>query len=172
MQPDQTTWEQANQRYLMASLAGVRACVERHLADRSRSVDAEPEPIPSPSIAEFDSLDAPPALERLVRSFGLSDFEQVPRSALRRPRTRRTFAPLLSSTNHAAGTSSPTFGLAMSLLPGPHWSALTPGAPLRHWRLIEVSEQPGVFLRRTCGSTNAFCITSPESNISTSALRA
>ena len=32
----------------------------------------------------------------------------------------------------------PTFSLALSLFPEAHWSALTPAAPLRWWRLIEV----------------------------------
>src|SRR5205823_3091606 len=32
----------------------------------------------------------------------------------------------------------PTFGLALAALPEAHWSALTPAAPLRRWRLIDV----------------------------------
>src|SRR5205814_9925919 len=31
----------------------------------------------------------------------------------------------------------PTFSLALAALPGPHWSALLPVAPLRRWRLVE-----------------------------------
>src|SRR6185436_308566 len=33
----------------------------------------------------------------------------------------------------------PTFGLALAALPEPHWSALSPAAPLRRWRLIEMN---------------------------------
>jgi hypothetical protein len=36
----------------------------------------------------------------------------------------------------------PTFALALALLPHPHWSALTPGAPLRTWRLVETGSGP------------------------------
>ena len=36
----------------------------------------------------------------------------------------------------------PTFALALALLPEPHWSALTPGAPLRAWRLVEAGHAP------------------------------
>ncbi|HEU4561283.1 MAG TPA: ATP-binding protein, partial [Longimicrobium sp.] len=32
----------------------------------------------------------------------------------------------------------PTFALALAALPGAHWSALAPGAPLRYWRLVEL----------------------------------
>jgi ATP-dependent 26S proteasome regulatory subunit len=31
-----------------------------------------------------------------------------------------------------------TFSLAMAVLGEPHWSALTPTAPLRHWRIVEL----------------------------------
>src|SRR5207247_721767 len=34
----------------------------------------------------------------------------------------------------------PTFGLALSLLEDPHWSAITPAGPLRSHRLLEVGE--------------------------------
>src|SRR5439155_26485241 len=32
----------------------------------------------------------------------------------------------------------PTFSMALAALPEAHWSALTPAAPLRRWRLVEV----------------------------------
>ncbi|TDC06407.1 ATP-binding protein, partial [Streptomyces sp. 8K308] len=34
-----------------------------------------------------------------------------------------------------------TFSLALAALPEPHWSALTPVAPLRRWRLIELDDE-------------------------------
>jgi hypothetical protein len=40
-----------------------------------------------------------------------------------------------------------TFALALGTLPEPHWSALSPARPLRHWRLIE--PDPGAVLTRT-----------------------
>jgi len=43
-----------------------------------------------------------------------------------------------SSVPHA------TFGLALARLPEPHWSALSPGRPLRHWRLVEPEPGPVV----------------------------
>jgi vesicle-fusing ATPase len=35
------------------------------------------------------------------------------------------------------GDSRPTFALAMTLLADPHWDAVSPGRPLRRWRLLE-----------------------------------
>jgi AAA+ superfamily predicted ATPase len=37
-----------------------------------------------------------------------------------------------------------TFGLALAALDEPHWSALAPVGPLRHWRLLELDESAGV----------------------------
>ena len=34
-----------------------------------------------------------------------------------------------------------TFGLALSKLDSPHWSAVAPIGPLRHWRLIEARDE-------------------------------
>ena len=36
----------------------------------------------------------------------------------------------------------PTFGLALAVLADAHWSALSPEAPLRRWRLIDVAAGP------------------------------
>ncbi len=36
------------------------------------------------------------------------------------------------------GARRPTLALALTVLEDPHWSAITPGAPLRYWRLIEL----------------------------------
>ena len=36
------------------------------------------------------------------------------------------------------GARRPTLALALTVLEEPHWSAITPGAPLRYWRLIEL----------------------------------
>ncbi|HLY97274.1 MAG TPA: ATP-binding protein, partial [Sideroxyarcus sp.] len=49
-----------------------------------------------------------------------------------------TFAPLCASAQGNQQRAYPTFSLALAALPDPHWSALTPDAPLRRWRLIEV----------------------------------
>ena len=48
-----------------------------------------------------------------------------------------SFAPLCAKQN-VTGRGVPTFSLALAALPDPHWSAITPAGPLRHWRLIEV----------------------------------
>src|SRR5215210_224520 len=110
------SWPEANQRYLLAALAEVRATLDKAPA---------PEPL--------EEMPAPPALEVLCERFGLSRFE---RSVL-----LLCAGPELDSGFPAR---PPTFSLALAALPGPHWSAVSPSGPLRHWRLIEVGPGPSL----------------------------
>ena len=68
------------------------------------------------------------ALKTLVERFGLTGFE---RDVL-----------LLCVAAEGDPGLAPTFGLALRILDDPDWDALSPGRPLRHWRLIEIN-QPG-----------------------------
>ena len=43
--------------------------------------------------------------------------------------------------------SPPTFGAALSLLPGGHWDAMATSAPLRRWRLVELGTGAGLIGR-------------------------
>src|SRR5262245_42651628 len=103
------SWEQANQRYLMAALAAVRTRLENSLANRGSAPAPDEASIPMPSTSEFEALEAPPALGRLVRSFGLSDFERSLILLCAGPELDAQFAVLLSSAQANAGHSQPTF---------------------------------------------------------------
>jgi hypothetical protein len=43
--------------------------------------------------------------------------------------------------------TAPTFGAALSLLPGGHWDAMATTAPLRRWRLVELGSGAGLIGR-------------------------
>ncbi len=146
MDSGHTLWEQANQRYLMAALDGVRACLQKHIGDGLKSETCNEESLPMSSLSEFESLPAAPALERLVQGFGLSDFERSLILLCAGPELDTQFADLLSSKRGSGVHDQPTFSMAMAVLPGSHWNAITPAGPLRRWRLIEVLQQPGVAL--------------------------
>ena len=47
-------------------------------------------------------------------------------------------APLCARAAGDPARPYPTFGLALTALAEPHWSALAPVAPLRRWRLVEL----------------------------------
>ena len=143
MAPDVTTWVAANQRHLAASVARVRQRVERYLAadpdagawhDRLRAADEE-------LGAAEGAMPAAPALDVLCATFSLSAFERDVLLLAAGPDLDGAFATGFAGWRPPE--SSPTFGLALAALDEPHWSAVTPGAPLRAWRLIELGPGPG-----------------------------
>ncbi len=126
-----TGWFRANQRYLMAALEGVRAALEGRRADDPGAREATLR-----SLREH--MPAPPALETLCATFNLSPFERDVVLLCAGVELDSTFAALCAAAQDDPRRTYPTFGLALAVLPEAHWSALTPTAPLRRWRLIEV----------------------------------
>ena len=106
---------------LSAELARVACHVRAHIEGALPGAGADPAP--------------PPSLDALVGSFGLSGFE---RDLL----LLCTGCELESEVAHlcaqVSGSARASFGLALATLPGAHWSALAPAAPLRRWHLIEL----------------------------------
>lgn len=134
------SWHEANQRYLSAALAVVRAALGRHAA-RIQNERSEPANQEEPELAlqeAADAMPAPPALETLAATFGLTRFERDLLLLCAGMDLDATFASLCADAQGDVRRAYPTFGLALAALPDPHWSALTPAAPLRHWRLVEV----------------------------------
>ena len=81
-------------------------------------------------------------LTDLARRLGLSPFE---RDVLLLAAGVELDAQLAAAVAGAQdGPPSPTFGLALSTLPDPHWDALSPDRPLRRWRLVRLG--PGDIL--------------------------
>jgi hypothetical protein len=132
-------WHEANQRYLAAALAVVREALEAPAADPQDRT-----PAPGDSVAPADALQeaacamsALPALEALCQAFSLSPFERDVLLLCAGIELDSCFAPLCAAAQGDASRTYPTFSLALAVLPGAHWSALTPAAPLRRWRLVE-----------------------------------
>jgi hypothetical protein len=121
-------WVEANQRWLVAQLACLRL--------RLQGADGEPL---AAARAELDvaraALPAPGALDRLAELFALSPFE---RELLLLCAGVEMDARIAAACAETTGRSAASFSLALSVLEQPHWSALTPGRPLRRWRLLEV----------------------------------
>jgi len=136
-------WDAINQRYLMAALAELRAFLESHVDAEGSAGDAPPA-VEKPTPAELERMTSPPALERLVRSFGLSEFEKSLLLLCAGVELDTNFAALVSQLQKTPGQRQPTLSMAMATLPKAHWSAITPAGALRRWRFIEVLAQPGV----------------------------
>ncbi len=131
-------WLAANQRHLTAALASVRAALERHIAKSDESEAAE-QVGSAPAIQLETDMADPPALERLCTIFGLSTFERDLLLLCAGMEFDAAFAPLCAAAQGAPLRAYPTFSLALATLSEPHWSTLTPAAPLRRWKLIEVA---------------------------------
>ncbi len=120
---------ETNQQHLAAALARVRATLEAYVQRQSGSAPPLPHsPTPSP---------LPHSLSTLCAGFKLSPFERDLLLLCAAPELDASFPPLIASASGDASRRHPTFGLALAVLPEAHWSALSPSAPLRRWRLIE-----------------------------------
>jgi len=124
-------WTEANQRHLTEALAEVRALLEAKLSEGVRT--SRPH-----SVAETSALDRPFALEAIVEMFGLSSFERLALVLCAGMELDSAFASLCAQLHGDTARPYPTFSLLLGTMPDAHWSALTPAAPLRRHRLIEV----------------------------------
>jgi hypothetical protein len=124
-----TGWVEGNQLGLSVALAEVRAALLRHAG-----------------LEELEPPTGPPAaaLEAVCETFGLSRFERAVLLLAAGPELDATFAALCATAQGDSQRPYPTFGLALAALPDAHWSSLSPSAPLRRWRLVELSAGAGV----------------------------
>lgn len=142
----QNDWNEANQRYLMAALGVVRETLERHIerSQEAREAERQTACAPQESAARMtlkeaeEALPSPAALETLCAMFDLSAFERGLLLLCAGIELDASFASLCAEAQGDPAHIFPTFSLALAALPEAHWSALTPAAPLRRWRLIEV----------------------------------
>lgn len=142
------SWIEANQRYLKAALAVVRAAVECHIvpvggesaAEAQRIGDAEERRSEAQhALREAAStMPKPSTVETLCSAFGLSPFERDILLLCAGMEFDSAFISLCAAAQGDATKTYPTFSLALAALPQPHWEALVPDAPLRYWRLIDV----------------------------------
>ncbi len=135
-----TNWYEVNQRHLGAALKRVRERLQ--VSDlilngdqaQGEEQDADKTHVP----VDATALSPPAALDTLCQAFALSPFE---RDLLLLCAGVELDAELAASCASAQGEgqhTTPTLSLALRVLPEAHWSALTPAAALRRWRMIEV----------------------------------
>jgi hypothetical protein len=143
-------WSDGNQSYLRGALTRVRRLLEAHAASRAdgggTSKDGHTEAAAARrALAEAAAeLQLPPSLELLAGTFGLSAFERDVLLLCAGVELDAGFASLCAAAHGDPARPYPTFGLALAALPDAHWSALTPQATLRYWRLVEVAAGGGL----------------------------
>jgi hypothetical protein len=137
-----STWFENNQRYLTLTLSRIRGLLENRAGGEST-----PELSDEHQLREIAAgMTSPPAIESLCSLFNLSSFERDILLLCAGIELDSRISPLCASIQ-GESRSSPTFSLALSLFPEAHWSALTPAAPLRWWRMLELG--PGTALTQS-----------------------
>ncbi len=129
MTTDEATypWTEVNQAYLVAEFARLK----RRLQPADGDGTADPErahQAPSP----------PPAIDQLAAVFGLSTFERDLLLLCAGVEMDSDLAARCGTAQGLGQRAAATFGLALSVLEGAHWSALTPVRPLRRFHLVEM----------------------------------
>ncbi len=122
---DAARWAKLNHQYLMAAIAQVGSYLQAD--DGEVSLPDPPQP--------------PAAIDQLCHLFGLSQFERAI-ILLCTAIEVGGLSPALIAAAVSTSSPNPTFGLALSRLPQPHWSALTAESPLRRWHLVELGGAP------------------------------
>ncbi len=125
------SWTDANQAYLVAEFAWLKSLLSAK--DKASA----------PSRKTRPALKPPAAIDRLTELFNLSSFERYILLLCAGVEMDSELARLCS---HAPPGRPPraTFGLAMAVLPEPHWGALGASRPLRHFHMIEVEGLSGL----------------------------
>jgi ATPase family associated with various cellular activities (AAA) len=123
------TWAMQNHEYLVRAFA----VLQSRLRDE-----------PVPPYDGQPSMDAPPAIDTLARIFGLSAFEREIVLLCAGTEMDSALAARCAEIGGRPTRGAVTFGLAMAVLRDPHWSAFTPFAPLRRFRLIELDDERGL----------------------------
>ena len=131
-------WTDANQEFLSAELARLKVLL------RGESTDAAQELVE----ASRARLAEPAAIEWLAECFNLSSFERDLLLLAAGVEMDTELAALCAGATGNGQRPWASFGLALAVLPEPHWSALTPIRPLRQWRMIEAADETALTTAR------------------------
>ncbi|WP_234382564.1 ATP-binding protein [Streptomyces dysideae] len=122
---------------LMAEIRRVLARVDAHAAGETGQ-GAEPGQAGAP-VPTDASVTEP--LDALVACFGLTPFERDLILLTAADELDPTTAARCAAACGDPQRAYPTFSLALAALAEPHWSALTPVAPLRRWLIVELDDE-------------------------------
>jgi hypothetical protein len=131
--------EQVRQR-LLASIARVKERL-RAYQDEQRGAGSMAPYHAAPDEQASDPLSP---ISALATAFGLSSFETELLVLCAAVELDSEAAGLCGSAQGDHGRAYVTFGLALAVLPEPHWSAIVPAGRLRNWQLLTVGEGPSL----------------------------
>jgi AAA+ superfamily predicted ATPase len=133
------SWTLKNQQYLLACMEQTKAFLKGH---PSRSDDKKLEP------GLLWNGEPLPAIEHVCQTFSLSSFERQVLLLCAAEELDSEVSGLCAVAHGNQNASYPTFSIALSALPAPHWSALSPTGPLRLFKLVSLLGLPQVPITR------------------------
>jgi hypothetical protein len=137
-----TTWAQQNQAYLVQEFAALRRRLDP--AGPSTGVEGQSDiPAYSGPADLLSEMERPPAIDELARIFKLTRFERDLLLLCAGVEMESSLAERCGELVGRPKRGFVTFALALVVLPEPHWGALAPTAPLRHYHLIEMESGHG-----------------------------
>lgn len=132
------SWPARCRERLLPLLDGIRGALERYLSPDSSAAPPHDEPadlVPSEQRSAFDVL---------VEAFGLGPFEISVLLLCAGVELDSRIAALCARAHAEPRRRYATFGLALSALPGAHWSATAPTSALRQWNLVQLDPGDGL----------------------------
>ncbi len=142
-------WLVANGEFLAASVAWIRALLRQHGQTGPRVPAAPPSQTEdtlgalAAAVEDLAGRVPPPALVSLAPRVGLSRFERDILLLCAAAELDPSIRGLCADVHGNDAMTYPTFALALTVLPGPAWEALSPDGALRAWRLIEIDHTRG-----------------------------
>ncbi|KUL44577.1 AAA family ATPase [Streptomyces sp. NRRL F-4489] len=133
---------------LAAAVRAVLARLDAHAARAGRTADGTRTEGAADEARTEGTAGAPAAaaepsptpLDSLTACFGLTAFEREIVLLTAAAELDPTTGARCAAACGDPGRPYPTFSLALAALAEPHWSALTPVAPLRRWQLVELAD--------------------------------
>ncbi|MEH0422084.1 ATP-binding protein [Streptomyces sp. B21-083] len=136
--PEGTSVNATGPTTLTAEIQRVLARVDAHVAHAGEGTGPVEVPRPDSTPVAAGPVIAP--LDALVTCFGLTPFERDLVLLTAAQELEPTTAARCAAACGDRERTYPTFSLALAALAEPHWSALTPVAPLRRWRITELDD--------------------------------
>ena len=135
-----TNWQEANKHFLMTAIQAVQEEIAIHL--EKRKIDTTDAGSHFKQKLEDISKDMPytSSVDEIAERFGLSSFELKIILMCAGMELDSPFVSLMNSSKEESGRFQPSFGMALAAFSDAHWSALSPGSPLRYWHLIEMND--------------------------------
>ena len=146
-------WQEINERWLAAAVEAVRLRLDR----QARRTAGEPEPPGAKAALEAAlatmrnaaAAETPPTAITLAQRLGLSSFDLDTLMLCVAQELDTTIRARCAAAQGDPQRPFPSFALALAIGDAPSWDVLSPAAPLRYWRLVELLPNGGQPLTAT-----------------------